>query len=94
MPYIFYKSHYHKRLPIGTEESLLNFNHEALQRFYKTWYRSDLMGVIVVGDVDVLDMEERIQQVFSDIPAPSDIEEFQLPTFDVPVHEESFLQGD
>ena len=35
-------------------------------------------------------MEERIQQVFSDIPAPSDIEEFQLPTFDVPVHEDLF----
>ena len=34
LPYIFYKSHYHKRLPIGTEESLLNFNHEALQRFH------------------------------------------------------------
>ena len=37
-------------------------------------------------------MEERIQQVFSDIPVPSDIEEFQLPTFDVPVHEESFFK--
>ena len=31
-----------------------------IKRFYKEWYRPDLMAVIVVGDIDVNEMEQKI----------------------------------
>ena len=49
-PVILRDSRYAERSPIGTVESLETFEHEALRRFYREWYRPDLMGVIAVGD--------------------------------------------
>lgn len=39
------------------------------KRFYTDWYRPDLQAIIVVGDVDVNDMEQKIREIFGDIPA-------------------------
>ena len=61
-------SKYAERLPIGTKENLENFKHESLRRFYKDWYRPDLMAVIAVGDVDVNILEEKIKKHFNQIP--------------------------
>ena len=66
-PMLFYKSQYAHRLPIGTEQSLKTFTHESLQRFYHDWYRPELMSIVVVGDVDVDAMEEKIQASFSSL---------------------------
>ena len=52
LPKIFSGSLYAKRLPIGTEESIKGFTHEAIKRFYKDWYRPNLMAVAVVGDIE------------------------------------------
>lgn len=47
-----------------------------LRSFYETWYRPELMAVIVVGDVDVDDAEARIREHFApltnapDAPGP------------------------
>ena len=43
-PVIFRESLYAERLPIGTVESLENFDGESLRRFYHDWYRPDLWG--------------------------------------------------
>lgn len=43
-------SDYAQRLPIGTDDNIINGTHNDLKRFYETWYRADLMTVIVVGD--------------------------------------------
>ncbi|EDP94543.1 putative zinc protease [Kordia algicida OT-1] len=69
LPKIMYGSKYAKRLPIGTKENLENFEYESLRRFYKDWYRPDLMAVIAVGDVDVAVLEEKIKSHFGKIPA-------------------------
>jgi len=69
LPKIMYGSKYAKRLPIGTKEVLENFKYESLRRFYKDWYRPDLMAVIAVGDVDVAVLEEKIKSHFGKIPA-------------------------
>lgn len=83
-------SRYAERLPIGTKEVLENFEPEDLRRYYKDWYRPDLMAVVAVGDIDVDDMEQRIINHFGGIvPASAD-----APTrkeFDVPDHEETFI---
>src|SRR5690606_26081441 len=70
------------RLPIGTKESLEGFTHAALKRFYKDWYRPDNQAIVVVGDIDVNEMEQKIKDVFGDIPAPASPrkrEEFPVP---------------
>ena len=62
---------YGERFPIGTEESLQNFEHASLERFYQDWYRPDLMAVVVVGDVDGDAMESKIQTQFGVIEGRS-----------------------
>src|SRR5574344_2321656 len=62
---------YAERLPIGTYESLQNFKPEAIRRFYKTWYRPENMAIIVVGDFDADEMEQKIKDYFQMNDAPS-----------------------
>src|SRR6476659_2934380 len=45
-------SRYAERPPIGKPETIEHVQQEQLTRFYKDWYRPDLMAVIVVGDID------------------------------------------
>ena len=67
---MFNGSRYAARLPIGTERSLRTMTPDALRRFYRDWYRPDLQAVIVVGDVNVDEIERSIKALFADVPAP------------------------
>ncbi len=58
------------RLPIGTMEVVDNFEPQALRDYYEKWYRPDLQGIIIVGDLDVDRTEQRLKEIFADIPAP------------------------
>ncbi|UOK42756.1 MULTISPECIES: M16 family metallopeptidase [Flavobacterium] len=89
MPKLMYNSHYAKRLPIGQKEILEKFKHESLIRFYKDWYRPNLMSVIVVGDIDVAEMEKKIIDHFSNYQNPKN--ERPRKTFVVPNHKETFV---
>lgn len=82
-----YGSKYVDRLPIGTKEVLENFTYEDIKRFYKKWYRPDLMAVFAVGDVSVDVMEEKVKQYFGDIPKPET--PIDRPVFNVPNHEDT-----
>ena len=64
---IFPGSRYGERLPIGIMEVVDNFPYEALEEYYKKWYRPDLQGIIVVGDIDVDDIEKRIKEIFKSV---------------------------
>jgi zinc protease len=48
---LFEGSRLAERLPIGTEEVITNAPREEFERFYRTWYRPELITVIGVGDV-------------------------------------------
>ena len=50
-PEYFKGSKYAQRLPIGVDSIIKTFNPDAIRRFYKEWYRPDLMAVVVVGDI-------------------------------------------
>ena len=63
-------SKYADRKPIGEKEILENAPVETLSRFYRDWYRPDLMAVIVVGDVDVDAIEKDIKARFGDLKNP------------------------
>lgn len=70
LPYMYGDSKYATCTLIGSEENLLNFKPESLWNFYKTWYRPDLQAVIVVGDIDVDEIEQKIKDMWADVPAP------------------------
>ncbi len=70
-PELFNGSQYSTRLPIGKDSIIQNFKAESLIRFYKTWYRPDLMAVIVVGDIDPALAEQEIIKHFSQFKNPA-----------------------
>ncbi|MGZ3951855.1 MAG: M16 family metallopeptidase, partial [Flavisolibacter sp.] len=70
-PKLFLGSKYAERLPIGKDSIIENFKPDVLQRFYKQWYRPDLMAVIVVGDIDPAVAEQKIKAHFSQFKNPA-----------------------
>ena len=70
LPYYFGDTPYSRRTLIGGEEQLKTFKYESLTNFYKKWYNPDLQAIVVIGDVDVDQIENKIKTIFSDIPAP------------------------
>jgi len=77
------------RLPIGTEESLKTFTPDAVRRFYRDWYRPDLMAFVVVGDVDVEATVATIEQRFSDLTSPEVVR--PRPEIPIPGHDETLV---
>jgi len=72
VPVLFKGSRYAVRLPIGLPEILDKAPRDRLYKFYKDWYRPDLMAVIAVGDFDDLGaIEKEIQARFGDLKNPS-----------------------
>ncbi|MFK8054907.1 MAG: M16 family metallopeptidase [Saprospiraceae bacterium] len=71
LPIIFANSRYANRLPIGDTTVLKNAPYEALTRFYKDWYRPDLMAVAVVGNVDPKAIEQQIKELFGSLKNPA-----------------------
>ena len=75
-------SKYAERFPIGLMSVVNNFEYEELRDYYKKWYRPDQQAVIVVGDIDVAEMEKKIKALFSTIPMRKGLperEEFTVP---------------
>lgn len=87
LPEIFAGSRYPDRLPIGTKESIETAPPEALRRFYRDWYRPDLMAVTVAGDVDTETVEKAIRKHLGALPAAENPRQ-RPETFPVPDHEE------
>ena len=69
-PILYADSKYTDCMPIGSIDVIDNFPYQAIRDYYHKWYRPDLQGIIVVGDVDVDAMEAKIKKTFADIPAP------------------------
>lgn len=70
LPELYPDSRYGHRLPIGTMEVVDHFSHQALRDYYEKWYRPDLQGIVVVGDIDVDRIEGKIKELFSKIEKP------------------------
>lgn len=70
LPDIYPNSRYGYRLPIGTIEVIDNFKPQEIRDYYETWYRPDQQGIIVVGDIDVDQIETKIKNLFSPIKMP------------------------
>ena len=62
---------YEHRNLIGYLDVLKSFEHDALERFYKKWYRPDYQAIVIVGDLDAEATEARLKSLMADIPAPA-----------------------
>ncbi|KQC31669.1 hypothetical protein AAY42_07920 [Flagellimonas eckloniae] len=67
IPVITNNSRYASRSPIGTLDVIMNSKYEAMKRFYRDWYRPDLMALVLVGDFDVAEVESKIKKLFESI---------------------------
>ena len=61
---------YGERLPIGLMEVVNNFPYQVLRDYYEKWYRPDNQGIVVVGDIDVNEVEAKIKDIFGTIATP------------------------
>ncbi|KAB8045327.1 M16 family metallopeptidase [Janthinobacterium aquaticum] len=70
-PKLLNGSRYAERMPIGKESVLKTFKPDTIKRFYKDWYRPDLMAVMVVGDVEPKQAEAMIRRHFGKLKNPA-----------------------
>ena len=71
LPRLYPNSKYGYRMPIGLMEIIDNFKPEVLRAYYEKWYRPDNQAIIVVGDVDVDKVEQKIKNLFGSIKMPA-----------------------
>lgn len=86
-PVLFKDSRYAERLPIGEKSIIEKCRHETLRRFYRTWYRPDLMSVIAVGDFDPSRIEQLIREHFSGVASSQRPQARQF--YPVPDHDQT-----
>ncbi|GEN72464.1 M16 family metallopeptidase [Chryseobacterium lathyri] len=89
LPKLLYKSQYADRLPIGKKDVLENFKPDVIRKFHQDWYRPDLMAIVVVGDINVDEVEKKIKDNFSKYKNPSKPRERKV--FDLPNHKETLV---
>ncbi len=89
LPILFKGSRYAGRLPIGKKAVLDTFHYDAPKRFYRDWYRPDLMAVIAVGDFDTDYVENLIHENFAHLTAGENPRERE--SYPVPGHEETLF---
>jgi zinc protease len=70
LPKLYPGSKYGHRMPIGLMEIIDNFEPQFLRDYYEKWYRPDNQGLIIVGDINVDQVEQKIKTLFSDIQLP------------------------
>lgn len=69
-PVILNNSRYAERIPIGLDTVLNNFKRPVIARFYNDWYRPDLQALIIVGDINVDQIEAQVKQQFASLKNP------------------------
>ncbi len=81
-PIIFNQSRYADRIPIGKMSVVDSCSYDALKRFYRDWYRPNLMAVVVVGDIDPAYAVQQIKDRFGALKNPENQrtrEEYGIP---------------
>ena len=75
LPIMYPNSRYGYRLPIGIMDVVDNFPYQALRDYYETWYRPDLQGIMIVGDIDEDRIEAKVKELFGSIEMPANAPE-------------------
>ena len=90
LPILLRGSRYRDRLPIGDTLTILRAPPEALRRYYRDWYRTDLMAVVAVGDFDEDSLVTRIHDQFGKLRSAENPR--PLPTFTEPAQADPHFQ--
>ena len=83
MPLVYGKL-YLNRLPIGTKDIIETISHVKLKAIYKRWYQPKHMSVVIVGDIDVDEIESTIKSTFSGLKnneIHTDLKDFEIPHY-------------
>ena len=83
LPTIYQGSQYALRLPIGNKEILEQGKHQDLLRFYKDWYRPELMSLVAVGDFDPQQIQQLFEKYFSSIEVTTQAQKHK-PVYNIP----------
>ncbi len=85
-------SRYGRRFPIGLMEVVDECPYDTLRAYYHKWYRPDLQGIIVVGDIDVDQIEGKIKNLFGNIKVQQPVAEREY--YSVPDNNEAIVVCD
>ncbi len=89
LPTLYPNSRYGHRYPIGLMSVVDNFKPAELRAYYEKWYRPDLQGIIIVGDIDVDKVEQKVKDLFSPILMPENAAKYvhyPVPDNDQPIY--------
>lgn len=89
LPTLYPGSRYGHRYPIGLMSVVDNFKPAELRAYYEKWYRPDLQGIVIVGDIDVDKVEAKVKELFSPIKMPQDAakyEHYPVPANNEPIY--------
>jgi len=84
---VFAGSKYAKRNVIGDLNVINNFKYQVLRDYYKKWYQPQNQAVVIVGDIDVAEIEKRVKEIFGSIPTPKKINKREYEK--IPFHKEN-----
>ena len=87
---LFQGTLYEHRNLIGYLDGLKSFDQQALVNFYHKWYRPEYQALVIVGDIDVDQVEAKIKTLMADIPA-SPADAAQKEVIMVPATEEPII---
>jgi zinc protease len=87
LPVLFKNSRYAQRLTIGKKAVIDTCHYDTLRRFYRDWYRPDLMAVVAVGDFDPAWISGLVADHFSRIRVSEAPRERKI--YPVPDHQET-----
>lgn len=86
LPNLYPGSRYAHRMPIGLMEIVDNFSPDTLRAYYKKWYRPDLQGIVIVGDINVDEVESKVKSILGAIEMPKNPAKYE--TYPVPANNE------
>ena len=89
IPVILKDSRYAERLPIGKIDIIKEFPQRRLEEFYSDWYRPELMGLVVVGDIKPSRAKQIIRKRFGNLNNPEDAPERR--SYDIPDNKEPLI---
>ncbi|KAA4711612.1 insulinase family protein, partial [Bacteroides intestinalis] len=67
LPTIYPGDKYADCMPIGSIDVINNFPYKDIRDYYHKWYRPDLQGIVIVGDIDVDAVEAKLKTIFADV---------------------------
>ena len=71
------QNRYADRIPLGTERDINSIDSDRLKAFYKRWYTPSHATVLVIGQVNVAKIVEKMRKTVGTIPAKADKKPFK-----------------